>query len=204
MKNILLPTLWAGALAIAAAACTEGPRGRGGYDEVPEAWTPGPKNIPDSAWVPVAEARRMVANYAPRAGYVERDGQQLPNTRVAWVPLDYLESMVDRLHDEGGDGIHIYLAAYDSVYTAETQHVPPPEWWGYNTVLFTSTRDSVADGQHYHRDYFTFEQYDYYGWERYRGAEGFIVTMEPLNRVGICPPPDKCKDKGALLLEDRE
>ncbi len=185
------------------AACMGGSDAHSVHDETAIYNTGLPAGIPDSAWVPVAEARQMVANYAPRAGYVDRNGQQLPNTRCVWIPLEYLEGMVGRLQQEGADGLRIYLATYDSTYheAARTEHLPPEAWWGYNTVLFTSTRDSVANGQHFHRDYFT-NTATPDGMASSSG--GFIVAMEPVNRGGICPPPDKCKDKGALLLGDDE
>ncbi len=158
--------------------------------------------LPDSARLTVEEARRMVANYAPRAGYVERDGEQLANTRVAWVSMDYLCAMVRQLCQEGADGMHIYLAAYDSVYTDAAQHAPPREWWGYNTLVFTSTRDSLGDdGRHYHRDYFDHGTLGPLGGRSRSADGGFIVTMAPMNRVGLCPPPEKdCKRWGAILL----
>jgi len=184
-------------------ACMNGSDRRSGQYEELTYPVSSPSEIPDSAWVPVAEAKQMVANYAPRAGYVDRDGQQQPNTRCAWISLEYLEGMVGRLQDEGADGLRIYFAAYDSVYStvAANKMAPPNEWWGYNTVLFVSTRDSVSGGQRFHRDYYTNIATP---GRAAPATGGFIVAMEPLNRAGICPPPDKCKDKGALLLEDGE
>lgn len=68
--------------------------------------------------------------------------------------------------------------------------------------MFTSTRDSIGnDGRHYHRDYFDdgpLGELD--GWSD-PGTGGFIVTMAPMNRVGLCPPPEAdCRRWGALLL----
>lgn len=203
MKRSYLPITWAGAVAVLLAACMNGSDVQSDPYEESSYSVSSLSGIPDSAWVPVAEAKQMVANYAPRAGYVDRDGQQRPNTRCAWIPLEYLEGMVGRLQNEGADGLRIYFAAYDSVYSkaAPAAMEPPNEWWGYNTVLFVSTRDSVSNGQRFHRDYYT----NIATTGRAAPATGgFIVAMEPVNRAGICPPPDKCKDKGALLLEDGE
>lgn len=124
MKKTLRKLTLLGLLATVAAAC--GPLQQPLDYEALD--TPGAlAQLPDSARLTVEEARRMVANYAPRAGTVERDGEQLANTRVAWVSMDYLCAMVRKLCEEGADGMHIYLAAYDSVYTDAGQHAPPRE-----------------------------------------------------------------------------
>lgn len=130
--------------------------------------------------VPYEEAVKLVANYAPRAGYVVRDGEALPNSRSVWFPVEQLSTLVDKLEQEGGDGLRIYFAAYDSTYTQGQAHVPPPEYWGYNTVLLVSTRDSVANGQHYHRDYYGSAAIENFG--------------------SLCPPPKDCNDVGATLI----
>src|SRR3546814_17975411 len=79
--------------------------------------------IPDSVVIPVDQARQMVANYAPRAGYVERDGEQLPNTRSIWMDLEVIEAFVAQLRANEASGIRFYLAAYDDDY-AESDTSP--------------------------------------------------------------------------------
>lgn len=148
--------------------------------------------IPDSVKVPVAEARHLVANYAPHAGKVGKDS--LPDTRAIWFDLERLEALVQQIRKEGGDGIRFYLATYDGKYPKDAQgpHVPPAAYWGYNTLIMVSTRDSMANGITYHRDYFS---------EVDSEGRGLIVRAEAENKGGICPPPDDCHDEGALLLK---
>ncbi len=150
--------------------------------------------VPDSVIVPLDEAYRMVANYAPKAGFVERDGQLLPDSRAIWFPIEMLRLLVDQIEDEGGDGIRFYLSTYDSDYTdaPEGTYIPPERYWGYNTLLLVSTRDSMANGQHYHRDYFDSSIQG----SRERQA-GFIVTSRVRNRGNVCYPD--CQDNPTLL-----
>src|SRR5690606_18466486 len=100
----------------------------------------------------------LVTNYAPKAGYVVHDGDTLPDTRTIWFGIDQIEALVAQIRREGGDGIRFYLAAYD-------EGAEP--YGGYNTLLMVSTRDSIAGGEHFHRDYFD---------EKAPGATGFVVT----------------------------
>lgn len=139
--------------------------------------------IPDSSTVPYEEARRLVANYAKRAGHVIRDGDTLPNTRTVFFPIGQLVALTTKLEQAGADGLRIYFAAYDSTYTEGRPHVPPREYWGYNTVLLVGTRDSTVNGEVMHRDFFA-------------DTGGTI-----LNFGGICPPPPCCGPRGAILLQ---
>ncbi len=150
---------------------------------------------PGSAKVPVDVAHRMVANYAPRAGFVERDGEQLPNTRTVWFSLDQLRSFLGEIERDGGDGIRFYFAAYNDSYpdTVGNADIPPREYWGYNTLLMVPTRDSTANGVTYHRDYLT----------AMGQPESLSSNQDPdeestvVNRGLICPPA--CGDDPALL-----
>lgn len=132
-------------------------------------------------YVSADAAYRMVANYGSRAGIVKRDGQQQPNTRTVWFDLQLLRDMIDQIDADGGDGIRFYFAAYDDSYadTPQAHHIPPREYWGYNTLLLVPTRDSIAGGHVYHRDYFS-------------SMDSTIV-----NRGLLCPPD--CSDRPALL-----
>jgi len=134
------------------------------------------------AFIPFKTAYRMVANYAPRAGFVQRGDQQLPNSRTVWFDLARLRQMVDQIEADGGDGIRIYFAAYDNAYTSnvtEDGQVPPREYWGYNTLLLVPTRDSIINGGVYHRDYFD------------------PIDSTIVNRGLLCPPD--CGDCPLLL-----
>jgi len=150
--------------------------------------------IPDSVKVPVAEARHLVANYAPHAGTVKRGVDSLPDTRAIWFELERLEALVRQIRKEGGDGIRFYLATYDDSYPKDAQgpHVPQRAYWGYNTLIMVSTKDSTANGQTYHRDYYS---------EAGSNGPGLIVAATPENKGKICPPPVDCYAEGALLLE---
>ncbi len=153
--------------------------------------------IPDSVKVPYKEAKHIVDNYAPHAGKVKRGKDSLPDTRAIWFELERLEALVAQIRKEGGDGIRFYLATYDDSYPKDAQgaHVPQRAYWGYNTLLMVSTKDSTtADGQTVHRDYFT---------ESNGNDYGFILRAEAENLGKICPPPFNCYDEGALLLENQ-
>jgi len=145
--------------------------------------------------IPVDEAYRMVANYAPRAGFVARDDQQLPNTRTVWFSLQQLKAFIDQIENDGGDGVRFYFAAYDDVYpdSAEGPHVPPREYWGYNTLLMVPTRDSVAHGITYHEDYLTRAKLA----ESLSGSGGSKDESTIENRGNLCPP--LCGDNPKLL-----
>ncbi|MEC3879130.1 hypothetical protein [Parapedobacter sp. 10938] len=146
-----------------------------------------------SAKVPVDVAHRMVANYAPRAGFVERDGEQLPNTRTVWFSLAQLKAFINEIEGDGGDGIRFYFAAYDDSYPdgGVNAEVPPQAYWGYNTLLMVPTRDSTANGITYHRDYLT-------GISQSGGRPSNLMRKSTVeNRGMLCPP--SCGDDPALL-----
>ena len=150
--------------------------------------------IPDSVKVPYKEAKHLVDNYAPHAGTVERGKASLPDTRAIWFELERMEALVAQIRKEGGDGIRFYLATYDDSYPEDAQggHVPQRAYWGYNTLLMVSTKDSItAEGRTVHRDYFSESNVNGYG---------FMLRAEAENRGKICPPPLNCYDEGALLL----
>lgn len=153
--------------------------------------------IPDSVKVPYKEAKHLVDNYGPHAGTVERGDESFPNTRAIWFELERLEALVAQIRKEGGDGIRFYLATYDNSYPGDAQggHVPPRPYWGHNTLLMVSTKDSTtANGQTVHRDYYT---------ESNAKGYGFMLRAEAENLGKICPPPFNCFDEGALLLENQ-
>jgi hypothetical protein len=152
-----------------------------------------------------SDAVQYVKNYSPRAGsvLVRRDITDsipyiAPNTRCIWFSTEQLSNLIHAVEDEGGDGIRIYIAAYDSTYDipAGDNPSPPVFSWNRNTMLLVSTKDSVAsDKGTYHRDY-----YDNKG-DKTR-KNGFIVTAKAQNRGEMCPPPANCYDVGALLIRN--
>lgn len=165
--------------------------------------------IPDSVKVPYLIAKHYVNNYAPHAGYVDpiagEKGSSTGiknNTRCIWFSKERLTAMLEQLEKEKGDGIRFYLMTYDAKYSEKNRigsYPPPqPDYWGYNSLLMVSTRDSVANGQSYHRDYYT-DQNIVMGSKNSKNP-GFIVGMEPENRGDLCPPPSDCFQQGALLL----
>jgi len=166
--------------------------------------------IPDSVKVPFTIAKHYVNNYAPHAGFVDPVAGEKgasgvkDNTRCIWFSKERLSAMLQQLEKEKGDGVRFYLMTYDDKYNTKDRvgSYPPPEpdYWGYNSLLMVSTRDSVANGQTYHRDYYT-DQNMLTG-AKGKNKPGFIVGMVPENRGELCPPPSDCFKQGALLLEN--
>ena len=161
--------------------------------------------ITESDQVDLKTARRYVKNYEVHAGYVDDEkepGVKKPDTRCIWFSKERLQAMLGKLDKEGGDGVRFYLIAYDKKYdttaTGKNRPVPPPPaYWGYNTLLMVSTKDSAANNAVLHRDYFTDGPAAAQAKQR-----GFIVTFVPENRGELCPPPANCSDDGALLLKN--
>ncbi len=147
----------------------------------------------DSDTVSVATASKYVKNYASRAGVVHKlmGDKGTEGTRCIWFDIDRLDSLVEKIREEGGSGIRFYLAAYDARYdTLKVKHHPRKAYWGYNTLIMVSTRNING----INRDYYT----------NLKGTgekTGHIVLMtDPENRGEICPPPANCNDIGATLL----
>ncbi|WP_184543012.1 hypothetical protein [Mucilaginibacter sp. FT3.2] len=152
-------------------------------------------------------ALKYVKNYEKHAGTVDstvtdanavEKKRKLPNTRAIWFSIDRLEAVVKKIRAEGGDGVRFYLATYDTVYTEKFKgHKPAREYWGYNTLVMVSTKDTTKDGSKYH--------WDYYGTSLTGNtavnSKGFIVGMPPENRGEQCPPPVTCKSIGATLVQ---
>ncbi len=108
----------------------------------------------DSALVPPAEAQRMIANYAPRAGVVIRGTDTLPNTRSVWFDIALLEALVHQVRDAGGSGIRFHLSAYSDAYPdgTGTDFTPPAKYWGHNTLLMVPTYGETVAGRTQHLD----------------------------------------------------
>jgi hypothetical protein len=164
--------------------------------------------IPDSVKVSVEVAKHYVKNYASHAGYVdsaaagdETGKRKKPDTRCIWFSKERLSQLLCQLEKEEGDGVRFYIMTYNDTYTPDEKKyrpIPPPDHWGYNTLLMVSTKDSTAKGKVYHRDYYT----DINAKMKTAAKPGFIVDLVPENRGEICPPPTNCEDTGATLIEN--
>jgi len=162
--------------------------------------------IPDSVKVSVEVAKHYVKNYASHAGYVDSTAASArgittqPETRCIWFSKARLSQLLCQLEKEEGDGIRFYLMTYNDTYAPDDKKfrpIPPPDHWGYNTLLMVSTKDSTIKGQSYHWDYYS--EMD----TKLSGVKpGFIIDLVPENRGEICPPPSNCQDTGATLIEN--
>lgn len=168
--------------------------------------------VPDTVIVDMKTAKEYVYNYSSHAGYVDQTPEEIaqkkqkkPDTRAIWFSKERLQQMLAQLEKEKGSGVRFYLITYNNSYDpAQKYKTPPPpeKYWGYNTLMMVSTRDSLVNKDLIHFDYYT---------DRTVGAEvkgkvknkGFIVTYTPENRGEICPPPANCNDDGATLITDK-
>jgi hypothetical protein len=196
MKRTFMCLLTAISLFVAACNSNSGGPHTGGYG-----------SIPDSVKVPVEVAKQYVSNYALHAGYVDSaaGGKELakpgrPDTRCIWFSKQRLAQLLQQLEKEDGDGVRFYIMTYNGAYTSADEKyrpVPPPPYWGYNSLLMVSTRDStLKNGRVLHRDYYS----DLNMRTTIAQKPGFIVGLVPENRGEICPPPSRCDSTGALLL----
>lgn len=152
-------------------------------------------------------AKAYVKNYEKRAGFVDsiyKSGTDVnkvkknPDTRAIWFDIKRLKALVDTIKAEGGDGIRFYLATYDSTYAKTFKgHIPDRKYWGYNTLVMVSTKDSVDKTdttKRFHQDYYS------NGSVKNKKPKGIIVGATPENRGEMCPPPHNCKVIGATLI----
>jgi hypothetical protein len=162
------------------------------------------QQIIDTDSLSYERAKQYVKNYEIHAGTVDSNYNQgnfaktkkKPNTRCIWFSADRILALAQKIKDEGGDGIRFYLASYDTVYTPKFNgRKPPRDYWGYNTLVMVSTKDSVNKvAEHFHRDYYT------NGKVTPGKPTGFILGGVPENRGELCPPPKDCGQVGATLL----
>ena len=125
--------------------------------------------------------------------------KKVPNTRAIWFSADRLQKLVNKIKNEGGDGIRFYLATYDTIYPAKFigGHKPATDYWGHTTLVLVSTKDSTNKmSQKFHRDYYTNKLQGANG----QPSKGFIVGGTPENRGELCPPPRDCNSLGATLI----
>jgi hypothetical protein len=152
------------------------------------------------------KAKNYVTNYGKHEYKVDsiydvkgiRVVKKKPNTRSIWFSAARLQALLDKIKSENGDGIRFYMATYDTTYNDKVIGgiVPPREYWGYNTLVMVSTKDSTNQAnEKFHRDYFTSKPA-----KSTKPLLGFIVGGPPENRGELCPPPVKCNETGALLI----
>jgi hypothetical protein len=141
-------------------------------------------------------ALRYVKNYRKHAGKIGPDKGS--NTRSIWFSRERLRAIVDTIYKEGGDGVRFYLAAYDTVYTADFKggHKPDSIYWGYNTLVMVSTKKDVSKGYIIHQDYYDKKPAN----GQNGGLQGLIIGTTPENRGEQCPPPATCTGASLLLL----
>jgi hypothetical protein len=156
--------------------------------------------------VSYATAKAYVKNYEKHAGSVDSNYtekginvcKKKPNSRSIWFSAVRLQALLDKIKSENGDGIRFYMATYDTAYNTKIIGgiIPPREYWGYNTLVMVSTKDSTNKvNQIFHRDYYTSKPAN-----SNKPVLGFIVGGPPENRGELCPPPKDCGQIGATLL----
>ncbi len=163
------------------------------------------KQVIDNDSLSYELAKQYVKNYEKHAGTVDSNysesnfakTKKKPNTRCIWFSADRILALAQKIKDEDGDGIRFYLASYDTVYAPKFNgRKPPRDYWGYNTLVMVSTKDSVNKvDEHFHRDYYTNGKVT-----PSKPATGFILGSVPENRGEICPPPKTCNTVGATLI----
>ncbi|SEP32965.1 hypothetical protein [Mucilaginibacter sp. OK283] len=178
-----------------------------GFSACQQKQTAGPSVVIDPDTLSREVALKYVANYGKHAGTVDStitDAQglekkkQLPNTRAIYFSIERMEALVKKIKDEGGQGIRFYLAAYDSTYTKGFNgRKPAKDYWGYNTLVMVSTKDTTINGTLYHWDYYN--QKPPAG--KNGGLQGSIIGTTPENRGEQCPPPATCSTTGATLVQ---
>lgn len=138
------------------------------------------------------DASRLVRNYESRAHRPDPKGvSELKDTRCIWFSVKQVQAFINQIKKDPTAGIRFYLAAYDK---DETHGLCPDKYKDLSTLVLVSTYDVTVtrggklDTLHY----------DYYNKTKRIGA---TLTATPENRGELCPPPEKCKDEGATLLQ---
>lgn len=203
MTTIKKPLLLLSAAAIIFSACQNQHANDAPKTEAPKLTA---QQVIDTDSLSYEHAKQYVKNYEKHAGtvdsgYTEANFAKVkkkPNTRCIWFSADRILALAQKIKDEGGDGIRFYLASYDTVYANKFKgRKPPKDYWGYNTLVMVSTKDSVNKvEQHYHQDYYTNSKVT----DQTKPPRGFIVGGVPENRGELCPPPKNCNTVGATLI----
>jgi hypothetical protein len=103
-------------------------------------------------------------------------------TRSVWFDIKQIHRIDSLLKDEESkgmktDGIRIYFGTYPQ----KDLHGKAYDYPFQNTVIFVSTKDSIADNQHYHQNYYDHPE---------------VHPMVPENRGELCEP--NCKGNNGL------
>lgn len=199
-------------IAIAISSCTQNDS-TGNQMATTEADT-----IPDSVLVPVAVAKHYVTNYAVHADSVAIDTlltgnpeidshhpkpKPRPDTRCIWFSKDRLKAVLKQLESEKGSGVRFYIATYNDQYVinpaVKNTNQPEKKYWGYNTLIMVSTKDTTNAMGLIHKDYYSDLNPNLLSGKSNK-KHGFIVGFTPENKGELCPPPSECFDFGATLL----
>lgn len=136
------------------------------------------------------EAKKLVKNFGKRVYKKHQGGLILSDTRCVWFSIKQLDTLVQQIKREDGDGIRFYMATYDS--TEDKSYKVPPKYRNCSTLIMVSTKDSVVnDTLHVHADYFG---------NTIKNKRGAIFGATPENQGELCPPPSNCTAEGAKLL----
>jgi len=134
--------------------------------------------------IDVKNAKRLVKNFDDRT-YRKKDQLGFNDTRCVWFSVGQLDSLIQKIKREKGDGVRFYLAAYDkdSAFHNDTL------FRDHTTLVMVST---ALDSRGKHVDYY----YDK------TNGRGTILTATPENSGELCPPPTNCSGDGATLLDN--
>jgi hypothetical protein len=135
--------------------------------------------------IDVKTAKRLVKNFEPRT-FRKKDVLGFNDTRCVWFSVGQLDSLIQKIKREKGDGVRFYLAAYDKDRAVQNDTL----FRDHTTLVMVSTVRDSSRGKHV--DYFS---------DKANGTKGAIITATPENRGEICPPPSNCSADGASLLE---
>ena len=133
--------------------------------------------------IDVKTAKRLVKNFEPRS-FHRNDVIGFFDTRCIWFSVGQLDSLIQKIKHEKGDGVRFYLAAYDRDSAVHNKS----NFRDHTTLVMVSTAPG-AKGKHV----------DYYDSTHHRS--GAIITTTPENQGELCPPPATCADDGATLFE---
>lgn len=143
----------------------------------------------ESSVIPVATAKKMVAKYLTSKRYIRHRIRSSDNwrddTKYVWYDSAFVENLYASFKKEKADGIRIYFGVYDSDF---------PEQQLYKTVIISTTRSKVGSDGIYHEDILTDE-----GGVEKKNFWTYQIK-EVFDNGGLCPPPNPCRPKGALLL----
>ena len=152
---------------------------------------PGPQS---GGQIPETSAKRLVKNYEPCSHHPILDSTSKCKSnfdaRFVWFHKDQLKALLKSVDSIGGDGIRFYLAAYDT----KINEVPvDPQYLGYTTLVMVATKAGPpVDGKPTHIDDLG---------NNNQNRKSLFVILPPENQGELCPPPDKCDNSQAKLLD---